>query len=148
MCRGVVKHQEGLVVGINLSSDFSQKIVEKLPVHPTNTSCVVDKAICRQYSQTNCHISATLTWNLMIITFPNPRPSITSRCSDVAATFVNEDAVIDDPLRHKPVGIFIASLYNVGSVASSWYCSGHLYAYQHSIHSLSNHSITHQRFSR
>ena len=43
MCRGVVKHQEGLVVGINSSSDFSQKIVEKLPVHPTNTSCVVDR---------------------------------------------------------------------------------------------------------
>ena len=59
--QGVVKHQEGLVVGINSSSDFSQKIVEKLPVHPTNTSCMVDKAICRRYSQTNCHISATLT---------------------------------------------------------------------------------------
>ena len=30
MCRGVVKHQEGLVVGISSSSDFSQKIVEEV----------------------------------------------------------------------------------------------------------------------
>ena len=185
MCRCVVKHQEGLVVGINSSSDFFQKIVEKLPVHPTNTSwsevrdCgkLIQSLKERGIQQMCCfvilllfnemqmsvrrfsaiphlrdelcgrqgHLSAIqpnklshfchVDLNLTISTFPNSRPSITSRCPDVVAPFVNEDAVVDDPLRHKPVGIFIASLYHVGSVASSWYCSGHLYAYQHSIQS-------------
>ena len=70
-------------------------------------------------------------YSVTIRAFPNFRSSITSGCLYIVTTFINEDAVVVDPLRHKPVGIFIASLYYVWSVAISWYCSGHLYAYQH-----------------
>lgn len=110
--------------------------IKKLCIHSGNLFREVYSTVCRRSSQANGEISSTLPRYLPIWSF------------SYIPLLIYKYIVVYNTFSHKPVSLFISSVYDISSVAICWTECGQLHNNRHSIQSVVQLvSTQHRRFS-